>query len=135
MKKAWITGIVFVVCFAGTCKTNPFAEGVYSITVTNNTPMLVSCFYQSNYPDTSLPASRPVLAGIRPNDYTFLDSKRRWEEVFAGAPGDTLSFFILSADTLNAFNWDEIRNRYLVLKRYDLGIQDIKNMNFKITFP
>lgn len=132
-----ILGLLIITCFVAGCedKTPIFVESVYGMRVYNNSDKLVNCFYQNNYPDALLPQNRPPLAGIRPNDFTFLDSKEKWEKVFKKSPRDTLSFFILSVDTLQKYSWQIIRQQNKILKRYDLSLQDLENKGYKINYP
>ena len=124
--------IIFLVL---SCRDNPFVEKVYSIRVYNNSQKRVTTFYQKNYPDTNLSNPKPLLSEIKPNDYIFIDSRKKWEEVFSEAPKDTLSFYNISSDTLSTYSWDIIISRYNILKRYDLSLQDLQNLNWRITYP
>ena len=59
---------------------------------------------------------------------------RTWEQYFENLPCDTLSIFIFHTDTLNKYSWEEVRDGYKILRRYDLGIEDIKQMG-RIVYP
>ena len=48
---------------------------------------------------------------------------------------DKICVFILSQDTINKYTWDEIRDEYKIIKRYDLTEKNIKDMNWKINYP
>ena len=48
---------------------------------------------------------------------------------------DTMSLFIFDAGVFDAYSWDEIKNDYKILKRYDLSLQDIKKLNHIILYP
>lgn len=117
------------------CRDNPLTEKVYSIKVYNNSQKTVTTFYEKNYPDTNLPDQKPLLSEIKQNNYTFIDSREKWEEAFSEAPKDTLSFYILSIDTLSKYPWGIITSQYKILKRYDLSLQDLQNQNWRITYP
>jgi hypothetical protein len=136
MKKIINISLLFVLGSLISCgDKNPFLERVYSIKMANNTPRNVTGFYQTNYPDTTIPINLPRLLGIKPFDYTVIDSKQKWEEVIAEIPGRKLSIFVLSSDTVNTYSWDVIRTQYKILKRYDLSLQDLQNSNWTITYP
>lgn len=104
----------------------------YYIKVQNNTDMVVWCYSSYNYPDTSMPSEKPLLQMIKPNSYTQLNSKDKWEDVL---PNNIISIYILSNDTINAYSWDVIRSSYNILKRYDLSIEQLKDMNWTVTYP
>jgi hypothetical protein len=133
MRKILLSAFLFIIVGCG----DKFSVGekVYSIIAKNNSSKIISIFYKSNYPDTSLPSAEPILGGILPNGSRFLDSKKKWETVFAESPRDTLSFFYLSVDTLSAYPWSVIQSQYKILKRYDLSLQDLQNRNWTITYP
>lgn len=58
------------------------------------------------------------------------------ESLYASLPHDTLSVFVLHADTVRKYSWDEIRDDYKVLVRYDLSKEDVKSFdNYTIPFP
>lgn len=104
----------------------------YYLKVQNNTNDTVWCYSSYNYPDTSLAESKPLLQMIRPESHTKLESKEKWGDVL---PKDTIIVFILSKDTVDANSWEEIRNEYNILNRYDLSISDLESQNWTITYP
>jgi hypothetical protein len=90
------------------------------------------------YPDTTLPTMKPGMRFVPPEKKrVFIEtgSGGNWDQVFFNLPSDTLSIYLFSADTLATYNWSEIHDKYLILKRYDLSLQDLKNSNFIITYP
>jgi hypothetical protein len=48
---------------------------------------------------------------------------------------DTLSIYVFDTDTLNTYDWVKVKVGYKVLKRYDLSLDDLKQMNWTITYP
>ncbi len=48
---------------------------------------------------------------------------------------DTLSVFFFHQDTLQKYKWQEIKDKYKILKRYDLSLNDLQNLNFSIPYP
>ena len=93
--------------------------------------------YGTYYPD-SLPET---------NDYIIYDIRDAfqpgikirhcpsWEAYFKDQPFDTLSVFIFHTDTLNKYSWEEVRDGYKILKRYDLGKDDLENMHHQLVYP
>jgi len=100
---------------------------------------LLCCPDYSNpilYPDTSLPFQRhrfmpdimpnhavAIFAGSFPIDSTFEDYHV-----------DTMSIFVISKDTLDLYGWDDVRNSYNILQRYDMSINDF-NQLVDLYFP
>ena len=105
-----------------------------SITVKNNTSGTVAALLGYSYPDTSIPQDS-LVGGILPGKDRFLDTKGYCDDVFKSLPRDTISVFVFDIDTLTRYPWNEIRNGYKTLKRYDVSLADLKNSNWTITYP
>jgi hypothetical protein len=91
--------------------------------------------YGTYYPD-SLPESNDYIVYdiskvLRPG----YESHLSWEKFFQELPKDTLSVFIFHTDTLNKYSWEEVRDGYMILKRYDLSLDDLKRMNWTVIYP
>ena len=48
---------------------------------------------------------------------------------------DTLKFYILDAVVVENTPWEVVARDYLVLKRYDLTLEDLQRLDWKITYP
>ena len=116
---------------------DPLKDRVY---IKNNSPHSIDTYFAyggnggTAYPDTTLPI----------NDYTVKDIKsgtqypfdvNSLESTINRLPADTLSIYIFHTDTLKKYSWQEVRDGYKVLKRYDLSLEDLKRMNYTITYP
>jgi len=80
------------------------------------------------YPDTAI---SEVKAGIPVQKGSFRIYHYYEEDIQV----DTLCLFIFDADVYNTCSWDEIKNDYKILRRYDLSLQDIKRLNHAIYYP
>lgn len=131
---------LFLIYLAFSLKScTPLAEDFFSIDVVNETDTKLF-FYEANeiaqvYPDTTVVADQERLRQILPMTTASFGSGSPWDEEIERLPSDTLSVFIFSSDTLNTFPYSEIRDDYKILKRYDLSIEDLELLNFKVTFP
>lgn len=95
-------------------------------------------FATTVYPDTTLPGENVFLEWeIEPKTRTLLyNSHLKWEKGFDYfLIADTLSIFLFHADTLDKYSWKEVRDGYMVLKRYDLSLEDLKECDYSITYP
>ena len=98
----------------------------------------VSLMYGQYYPDTLLPKENLgyYCSKISPMHdewfQTIYDSKEIKERF---RKTDSLMFYVFSVDTLNKYSWDEIREGYKILKRYDLSYEDLDSLNWTITYP
>jgi len=109
-------------------------ESVDLITIQNYSNDTIRYYASYIYPDTSMSNSKPRLIRINPQNFGFLDSKKDWEKVLT-PPNDTVSIFFLSESVVNTYDWDEVRNKYLILKRYDLSLDDLKLLKWTIHYP
>jgi len=135
--KALVISLFLIIIVAFRC--DPI-EKFYVITISNVSGNSVYFFETGlqediQYPDTILPVKKPNLALIKANDQFRVYSRDKWEDNFLMFRADTLSIYFLHTDTINKYSWDKIRNEYRVLKRYDLSLQDLKNLGFKIPYP
>ena len=88
------------------------------------------------YPDTLLPSTNfTVTKNIKPGRSDSYDSGIEWKKIFSRLPKDTMSVFIFHTDTLTKYPWEEVRDRYMILRRYDLSYDDIVRLYNKHNFP
>lgn len=138
-----------MLCFPNIgCDKPPFAERVWSISIKNNTAEELIFIHPSYnrktksieninlFPDTSLLAEKPINMPIIPAfSENYIDFKVKYEKVFEAIPSGKLSIYLFSKDTLNKHTWEQIRQDYKVLKRYDLTYDELKQMNWTVSYP
>jgi hypothetical protein len=114
----------------------------YAVYLENNANHPIGCYFGlggnfgTMYPDTTLPKSNQyIINEIKASSRSIYDSGIKWEEIFEDLPQDTMSVYIFHTDTLNKYTWEEVRNGYMILKRYDLSLEDLESMNWTITYP
>jgi hypothetical protein len=93
---------------------------------------------QINHPDTSIGSYNPSFS--KENFKVKAHSEKRlishsWEQDVIRAQSDTLMIFMYDAQVLETTPWDTVKANYLVLKRYDLSLDDLIRMNWTITYP
>ncbi len=119
----------------------------FEISAVNNTndTIILLYAYDTNsitcdknlYPDTVLLNNLPVdfLRQLEPQGNSLIYSSGcsydRWFE----DNSDKISIFVFSKDTVNQYSWNEIRDHYNVLVRYDLGYEDIQKLDYTIPYP
>ena len=120
-----------------------------AIFLRNNSTIVIAAvpgctFYGSidkgNYPDTLLPENGNNISFDRINkgDRAFLLGRSGNLDVVLDwfLPNDTLSIYVFDSDTLDVYNWNQIREGYKVAVRYDLTKEDIKKRTGEvIPFP
>ena len=91
-------------------------------------------FGANEYPDTTLPISKPTLIRVKKNDYNFIDASFEWKDIFNNLPSDTLSIFYFDTDSVINLTWNRIQIKYVILKRDDLSLIDLESENWTQTF-
>lgn len=89
----------------------------------------------SLYPDTVLPKDIEISSvlvsqnKLKTSDKAvlFQEITPLTEEIFCD--NDTLSFYIFDADSVDLYSWDTVLKYNMVLQRYDLSMQDYKELN------
>lgn len=131
---------LFLILCASSCEKLPFGEYFYEILLVNksNCDLYVYPAYRESenvYPDTLLPISYKFFNKVSSNsDFTW-SSQIQWKEIIQKLPADTLSVFFIDATIFENVAWDTIRKNYLILKRYDLSIEDLEKTDYTITYP
>lgn len=137
-----------MIIYGSTCRKNIPGCHPY-ITLKNNSQIFISGQNQFDYPDTSVSqrniflgydsATKKIKSG---DDYSFSWGQGScFEALFSGGGAhellisDTLNLFIFCYDTLVKYDWDVIRSKYKILKRYDLSLEDLKRLNWIVTYP
>lgn len=84
------------------------------------------------YPDTVFTQKNVIV--MQSNTYSY-DYGIPWNKVYKDFKIDTMSVFFFDTDTLNKYPWEEIRKDYKILRRYDLSLQDLEYLEYKIYYP
>lgn len=124
------------------CKNSNFPDRFYDIQLENRSNSTIKAYLALGtefvHPDTSIELNSPIsgFRTIETNNSTYFDSRIQWKEIFETyLPDDTLSVFIFDVDTLDYYDWDTIRRYYKILRRYDLSLENLKQLDFKISYP
>lgn len=70
---------------------------------------------------------------IEPQDtllYFFISG---WKNNFG--VNDTISFYFFDADVIENTPWETVKKEYLVLRRYDLTLENMKTLNWCVPYP
>lgn len=124
------------------CKKSNFPDRFYDIQLDNKSDNTIKVYIALErefvYPDTLIETNVPATGfrTIEADKSTYFDSRVKWEEIFdKHLPLDTLSIFIFDVDTLIYYDWETIRSEYKVLQRYDLSLDNLKQLDFKVPYP
>ena len=94
------------------------------------------CLYGNFYPDSLPLTDNNVVRKMEPGKRKILlyNPCSTWKNFFEWLPNDTLSVYIFHSDSLEYYSWDEIRDKYMILKRYDISLDDWKRMDYEIVY-
>ena len=108
-----------------------------SITIVNNSDNDIYYYPNSNYPDTSIVDPNPANSGneFRIEKYSYKNDTHNSCIEGKYLIVNKYIYFIYNAQTIDAMPWDTVKKKYLILKRYDLTLQDLQQMNWTITYP
>ena len=116
----------------------------YSLFLKNNADYPIIYFTGINesllpavYPDTTLNVdSFSLEAKIQPRENLDLWARGvRIKDLFDDLPGDTLSIYLFHIDTLKNNTWADVQAGYKILKRYDLSLEDLEHLDYKLNYP
>jgi hypothetical protein len=110
----------------------------YRLKILNNSNNYIYADFYRSYPDTTL-SINSHFGGldhkVSPNGEITLARGGSWERAFQDDIQQKLLIFIFDAKIIENIPWDTIRNKYLVLKRYELTLKDLDSLNFKVSYP
>jgi hypothetical protein len=110
----------------------------FKMKITNNSNSTIYFYDSFSYPDTTLrieynPVKIPETNSVLPGATRSNRIRCCWESKFEFR--DTLMIFIFDETTLKTVPWDTIRKNYMILKRYDLSLEDLVRMDWRVTYP
>jgi len=103
----------------------------YSLLLKNNSDSPIIYLITEN-PDTSLIDSislKPVIQSGKS-----VDLWARSVEI-SKVIEDSLSIYLFHIDTLKNNTWAEVQAGYKILKRYDLSLEDLEYLEYKLSYP
>jgi hypothetical protein len=113
---------------------------VLKFNIVNNSSITISTRLNTDegslYPDTTITQGLIDRMPILESGQTLsLGGFSPPENIFNNSPADTLSIYFFETEILNNNSFENIRDNYRVLKRYDLSVEDLELLNFEIPYP
>jgi len=108
----------------------------YNVYINNNTDKAIYFNLSASYPDTLFyynPTVEGDICKVNPHKHTNESHNSCVEGYYLQVP--KLIYFIYDAQTLETTPWDTVKKKYMILKRYELTLQDLENMNWTVTYP
>lgn len=150
IEKFIVIKIFFIVALAnlffGCCKLKN-SDCIYQLTVTNNTSKNLRILRSHYFPDTlQIFSGTGVSYFLEPNSSMIINAGAVrckeldcWEPLFGsnsygGIASGVLMIGVVDEDTINTIGWETVKENYQILKRYDLTLQDLKDLNWEIIY-
>lgn len=134
--------IMFIICtqlvlITNSCKKD---SGYYDfrLKVINKSDMTINANFDQSYPDTTLGFYSPFYKGAEnaaTNETITLVRGGTWENAFKDVINQKLMVFVFDASIVEKTPWDTISKKYLILKRYELSLEDLQKLKWTITYP
>ncbi len=144
IKAKLVYPLLSIMLLGTTCDENH--ECHKSIMIINNSNQAIYVQGETHYPDTlyfghySGLTSNPEIFKVPPSSSSDNPLQRRdcYEDIFnygVEIPSGILMVYIFDAGILESTPWSTVVNDYLVLKRFDLSLQNLQKMDWVITYP
>ena len=137
MKKYFIALAAYLVLSSSSCEK--FADHTTSIFFANTSTDTVSVCYTMAFPDTSLKDEclSNMVVLVPANSIRF--DKKDWSK-FIGEeiPGNKVIFFVIPGAVnrmINSDRWPTVRDNYDVLIRYELTVQELDSLGWRVSYP
>lgn len=129
-----------VLCFLGYLLSGAkcIGESFYHLSVENNSNDTIIAFdvIQPGYRDTALPPTKPgYILTLPPNARDHFTSQVPYSELFKKLDRDTMSFYFYEYDIFSTMDWADVRENRLFLMRYELSLEDLKRLSFRVPYP
>lgn len=107
------------------------------LVIQNNSSQRIYVYTQSNYPDTSISSYNPSLSKenyeVKAEEQKHIIS-HSWEQEVVRSASDTLMIFIFDADLVDTTSWETVIKEYKILRRYDFGLDNLREINWTVTY-
>ncbi|WP_299523702.1 hypothetical protein [Winogradskyella sp.] len=134
--------LILILFLATSCEIK--MDNDFPLSVSNNSETSINVYFNTDqnfqyiYPDSTITNfENRISEKILPSQIIAVSGgSSHWESIFEiNVPNDTLSMFIINSDTLNLYNLGEIGSTYNILKRYDLSLSNLKDLDFIVSYP
>lgn len=112
---------------------------LYHSKISSKTLYITRNYYYTD--TTTLIISNPVSSDNTNKVLPFSENKTAlwyygcFEDLLQSLKKDTLFVYVFDAEIVETTPWDTVLANNLILKRYDLSLEDLQNMNWTIIYP
>lgn len=104
--------------------------------IRNNSENRIILKCSTQFPDTSFVLQDlRIVAGIEAGAEESVISKNGWDNLVQKNESSTLIFFVFDSGIFSQYPDSIIEQEYMILKRYDLSLNELESMNWTIIYP
>lgn len=140
LKAFIVCSLLLIITCSNSCEKGE-GHGDDRLTIINNSSISIFALLQYNYPDTTINNEDYTHLAynsitIEPNTTKKIWNSLNWEDVIQmDNTQGTIMIFVFSSDTVQSYSWEQIRNDYNTLKRFDLSVNQLKAEDWKVSYP
>ena len=144
MRKCLFLYLLIVMLCKCSCDDDHWSIDIYNNSektiFTNNgwhypdTTFAVNYVFDPFYNDKKDTANKTQWAKPFQKCITYVGRHSTWESNFK-YENDTVMIFIFDGDVIGNVDWEIVKKDYLILQRYDLSLQDLQKLNWKVDYP
>ena len=131
--------ILTLILFGGCLMDSDRADA--ELTIVNNSNQIIVHYDELKFPnDTALSTiafqqtpGNTASRLIYPHDH--VTEKAAFKRILNRNRDRAFMLYLFSRDTIEQVPWDRIVDEYLVLRRYDLTLEDLEAMNWVVEYP
>jgi hypothetical protein len=121
--------LMSVILISAKCKKNDYHR---EIIIKNNSNSKINFSVSLDYPDTTLPCPFAIFEINAGGEYS--DWVRDGWETYIFKP-QYYQLFILDPHIVDSLTCDSISKNHLIIKRYQLSVDDLNSMNWIVNYP
>lgn len=134
--------LVVLSCFLLSSKCRKDDPPCTTLKLDNKTDKFVYVLISYDYPDTSLnfqsPFANPIKNKIGPHSKGEIKDVYNFncaDTYFEYYPNNKVSFFVFDGQLADTTPWIKIRQNYQIIKRFDVGKNEVINNNYTLSLP
>lgn len=137
--KTFISILICLIFIELGCVKEPAGHRIIEF-VNNSTKNLYVRINDANYPDTLIrlgdirKSKNYFFVAAKTSNSTILRDNSPWEYSIKDFRFETIMVFVFNADQIKDLPWDTVVNKYMILKRYDLNLEKLDSLNWKINY-
>ena len=128
--------VIYLIVTFGVIACGKNNDDIRYLKVRNNSENKILVKFSTQFPDTSfLFKDLGQVGGIEAWEEESFLSKLGWDYLAQRNESSTLIFFVFDSRIFSQYPDSIIEQEYMILKRYDLSLNELESMNWTIMYP